>query len=96
MTAERPRDARPSRRPESHNRLGTDVAVVTSTGPNGMPPYLISDSGGSAEPVVVFFYHGHWSEFPAWAAIAPHLARRAMQHFLHTGELLSEVAWREV
>jgi hypothetical protein len=76
--------------------LGGDEALLNATGRDGMPPYFVSDSGDVDETPVVFYFHGHYSEFPARQLVPRALARAAMRHFFRTGELSYEVSWREI
>jgi hypothetical protein len=75
--------------------LGREGTVLSSTGPDGMPPYCLSDSGTGDETPIVYFFFGHWTEFPAWSSISMAQGREAMHHYLATGELHPELRWRE-
>jgi hypothetical protein len=54
--------------------LGRDEALLNSAGRDGMPPYFVSDSGGVDEAPVVYYFHGHYSEFPARQLVPSALA----------------------
>jgi Immunity protein Imm1 len=60
------------------------------------PPYYTShdpevDDNGDW---VVFYYYGHWSEYPEDAAVPMDDAREAAHRFLETGERPENIDWR--
>lgn len=62
------------------------------------PPYFrsVSDDQAGVDPVAVFFYQGHWSEFPRRAVVPIGLAREAARQFALTGSRPTAVDWEEV
>jgi immunity protein Imm1 of predicted polymorphic toxin system len=61
------------------------------------PPYFTSHDPDSDDEdgTVVFFYYGHWSEFPADAAVPIDDAREAVRSFFADGQRPSNIAWRQ-
>jgi hypothetical protein len=74
--------------------LGRDRSVLSfMASPD--PPYFTShDQEGESDGTVVFYYYGHWSEFPADAAVPMGDAREAARRFLSTGERPDNIDWR--
>jgi hypothetical protein len=62
------------------------------------PPYFLSAAEEQAgeEPFLVFFYDGHWTEFPRRAAIPIQLAREAVREFARTARRPTVLEWEEV
>lgn len=78
--------------------LGRQRSVLTFDSGSGMPPYLESsgDETNTNSDSIVFYYGGHWTEFPASALIPKEAAREAMKSFFQTGERPNNVSWEEV
>jgi hypothetical protein len=74
--------------------LGRDRSVLNyMSSPD--PPYFTShDEEADTDGTVVFFYYGHWSEFPADAAVPMADAREAARRFFETGERPDNIAWQ--
>jgi hypothetical protein len=74
--------------------LGRDRSVLNyMRSPD--PPYFTShDEQADTDGTVVFFYYGHWSEFPADAAVPMDDAREAARRFFRTGERPDNIDWR--
>lgn len=74
--------------------LGRDCSVLNyMTSPD--PPYFTShDAEADADGTIVFFYYGHWSEFPADAAVAMDDAREAVRRFFEDGKRPDNIDWR--
>lgn len=81
-------------------RLGIGLATrnsILSYNASPDPPYFLSAGGiGSADDDVVFYLHGHWTEFPGSALILEHDAREAARRFLAIGARPDNVTWEEV
>jgi hypothetical protein len=64
------------------------------------PPYFQSVGDNSSQTtsndVVVFYYQGQWTEFPAGALVPNESAREAIRIFFETGERPENVKWEEV
>jgi Immunity protein Imm1 len=74
--------------------LGRDHSVLNYMS-SPYPPYFTShDEEADTDGTVVFFYYGHWSEFPADAAVPMADAREAARRFFETGERPDNVAWQ--
>ena len=74
--------------------LGRDRSVLNyMSSPD--PPYFTShDEQGDVDGTVVFYYYGHWSEFPADAAVPMGDAREAARRFFRSGERPDNIDWR--
>jgi hypothetical protein len=75
--------------------LGRDTSVLNySASPD--PPYFTShDHGRSGHGTVVFYFYGHWSEFPADAAVPMTQAREAARRFMQNGQRPDNIHWRQ-
>jgi hypothetical protein len=80
-------------------RLGIGLGGATSVlafNASPEPPYFISAGEyGSADEDVVFYLHGHWTEFPGTARVSKAAAREAALQFLATGQRPGNVEWEE-
>ena len=75
--------------------IGAEVTVLHFTSDEGMPPYYAGVGDESATGSIVFYYYGHWSEFPRWQCLPVEAGRQAMRDFLFTGGLSKQLQWRE-
>ena len=78
--------------------LGREVSVLSYVAESGNPPYF-SSQGASRVPDgkgLVFYYYGHWSEFPPSAAVPVEDAVQAVRYFCRHGGLSSQLRWVEV
>jgi hypothetical protein len=76
--------------------LGAAGSVLSFTGTSD-PPYFISTGNlGPQNDGVVFYLHGHWSEFPASALVTNQDAREAARRFVATGRRPDNVRWEDV
>jgi cobyrinic acid a,c-diamide synthase len=70
--------------------------VAISFNQSADPPYFMSaDDTGSPDEDVVFYLHGHWTEFPASALVKNEDTREAARRFLATGQRPDNVMWEE-
>ena len=74
--------------------LGRPLTVLDHVPADLDPPYRRSRGGGDGESLW-FRVHGEASEFPPEAAVPIETGRRALVHFLRTGELSAEIDWIE-
>ena len=76
------------------------TASVLAFKQSELPPYY--QSVGDAEPLggphdlVVFYYQGQWTEFPAKGLVSMESARSAMRTFFQTGERPNNIRWEEI
>jgi hypothetical protein len=75
--------------------LGRDQTVVTYAGPDGMPPYYLSEGDPLETGLVRFHISNQDSEFPRSALVSASRAREAMRTFFRTGRLPPEIKWNE-
>lgn len=75
--------------------LGQSVTVLDYVPADGNPPYLLSHGPGTSAQSIWFRYRGDASEFPPEAAVPYPMGRAALRHFLSTGQLTSDLTWRE-
>ena len=76
--------------------LGGGTSVLTyADGPD--PPYFLSrgTDAPAGDGPLVFYYEGHYSDFPPTAAVPADLARRAALEFFRTGERPTCVDWED-
>lgn len=76
--------------------IGLETSVLSHVPASNHPPYHASVGDLQAVGTVVFYYGGHWSEFPRRHCIPLTDARQVMREFLATGELPSWLDWEEV
>ncbi|SNY62956.1 Imm1 family immunity protein [Paractinoplanes atraurantiacus] len=78
--------------------LGREISVLSYVGASKNPPYFSSRGSSRSQDgeAVVFFYFGHWSEFPASATVSAEEAVEAARFFIECGELSPRVDWVEV
>ena len=78
--------------------LGREVSVLRYVGASGNPPYFSSPGHARVRDAegVVFYYYGHWSEFPPSAAVPSEDAVEAVRYFCEHGELSPLIDWFEV
>lgn len=78
--------------------LGREVSVLSHVGASGNPPYFSSQGHAQARDGegVVFYYHGHWTEFPLSRAVPVEDAVEAVRYFCKHGELSPLLDWVEV
>lgn len=74
--------------------VGGSVTVLDYVGPSVDPPYFQS-SGNPVDGELVCFYRGSWSEYPPDSAVPVEAGRQVMREFFHTGELASNIDWKE-
>ena len=75
--------------------LGREGIALSLTGPDGLAPFHVSDSGSGEEGDAVSYVSGGvWTEFPRWSLVPPSAARAAIRHFFETGRPSQEVRWR--
>lgn len=78
--------------------LGGEVSVLSYVGASKNPPYFSSQGSSRVRDGegVVFFYYGHWSEFPPSAAVPVEDAVEAVRYFCEHGKLSPQLSWVEV
>ena len=78
--------------------LGRNVSVLSYVGASNMPPYFISQGSARVRDGenVVFYYYGHWSEFPPSAAVPIPDALEAIRYFCEHGKLSPLMHWTQV
>jgi len=76
--------------------LGRARTVLSFVPWNQEPPYLASRGGSPEGGDLVFFFDGHWTDFPPEASVSLSDGRAAMRIFLSTGELDPRIQWEEV
>ncbi|HEV3163475.1 MAG TPA: Imm1 family immunity protein [Isosphaeraceae bacterium] len=76
--------------------LGREESILSWVQASGDPPYYASKGDPDSQGLVVFFYRGHWSEFPRSFVVAIAAARKAMRLFFETGQRPTNVEWEEV
>ncbi|UWZ58376.1 hypothetical protein Daura_20655 [Dactylosporangium aurantiacum] len=78
--------------------LGREVSVLSYVAASGNPPYFSSQGSSRVRDGkgVVFYYYGHWSEFPASAAVPIEDAVQAVRYFCRYGGLSPQLQWVEV
>jgi len=59
------------------------------------PPYYQSYAPGVSRDSLWFRFRGEASEFAPEAAVSAEAGRRALRHFLLTGDLTPELSWQE-
>lgn len=69
------------------------ITVLSYVGYNGEPPYLLSSGNQPLDCNPVFFYGGHFSEFPAAAVIELSRGREALRRFISSPGLPQNVQW---
>ncbi len=75
--------------------LASDHTVLSFTAESKDPPYLHSRGGNDEGADLVFFYDGHWTEFPSEQAVDTATGVDAVRHFLSTGSLPQFIDWEE-
>jgi hypothetical protein len=76
--------------------LGREESILSWVQASGDPPYYASKGDPDSEGLVVFFYRGHWSEFPRSFAVTIAAARKGMRLFFETELRPTSVEWEEV
>jgi Immunity protein Imm1 len=76
--------------------LSNDESIATFCESYADPPYYLSRGDEDSDNPIVFFYDGHWSEFPRRAAVPAAAAVAAAREFFHTGRRPRLLAWDEV
>lgn len=82
-------------------RLGIGLGMPTSVlafNPSDDPPYYMSRGSRSSprDDIIVYYFQGHWTEFPVTAVVPIEDAREAARVFFLTDERPSNVDWEEV
>lgn len=72
------------------------VTVLAYSGRDGDPPYYVSRGHEPIPCLIVFFYGGHWSEYPGDSAISLSVAREAIRQFVSSDNLPTNVNWNDV
>jgi hypothetical protein len=75
--------------------LGRDASVLNYSASADPPSFTSCDPDGGQNGTIVFHYYGHWSEFPADAAVPMDDAREAVRSFFADGQRPSNIAWRQ-
>lgn len=78
--------------------LGRQYSVLSFVGASQDPPYFVSVGDINPSGDVVFYFNGHYSEFPPHAAVSPAEALEAVRAFVASAglPLPSNVSWEEV
>lgn len=76
--------------------LGLDESVASWVSAGGAPPYFASEGDPEADGMIVFFYRGHWSEFPRSSAVPTERAREVLRDFFRHGRRPANFRWVEV
>jgi hypothetical protein len=76
--------------------IGRDTTVVGWTSADGDPPHFVSRGSTEEGDDLVFFYDGHWTDFPASRGIPVEDAFEAARLFVRTGERPTNIRWDEV
>ena len=76
--------------------LGLDESVASWVSAGGAPPYFASGGDPEADGMIVFFYRGHWSEFPRSSAVPTERAREVLRDFFRLGRRPANFRWVEV
>jgi Immunity protein Imm1 len=73
--------------------VGRDYSIVNYVKSIAEPDYLSEGDLAVDEPPV-FYFDGHYSEFPPDAAVSVEDAYEAMRRFYRTGERPDNISWR--
>jgi hypothetical protein len=79
--------------------IGRPQSVLGFMEASFQPPYYASrnrEFSNADDEVIVFYYGGHWTEFPIKSAIPIQDAREAFRRFFVTGALPDNIEWEEV
>jgi hypothetical protein len=75
--------------------LGLGLTVLNHTPASLDPPYLHTVGPAEEGDDLVFYYDGHWTDFPHAYAISLNEGREAIRRFLREGRLSPHVRWEE-
>ena len=76
--------------------LGRPRSAVTFSALMVEPPFFLSRGDATSDESLVFFYNGHWTEFPPEAGIPVNDALDALRQFFESGQRPTAVKWDEV